>query len=320
MPSVGGEGPTKRELVDANCWFAVDRVGRDPATTAWKQSARLRQARWRERHADWKVGAHPYRGGEKASVVGSRLELAFAMNSGANFITPGALAAARHRVATPQKHQMLNVERLYADLLSSMPLCFNLFGDLSQDRAAARANLQAWWPELPHGEVHVGFEYSPGRLDPAYLGNRSAFDGYFEVTAESGARSIVGVETKYHEHAAVEPAPSERALGRYVEVTERSRAFLPDWQTRIVGTDLQQIWLDHLLLLSMLQHPAQAHAHGLFVLVYPAGNASFASAAQRYREALADPTTFQARTLEELVETPGGLPPETRDAFRARYL
>lgn len=310
--------PTRRELEEASCWFSVDRVSRDPATTAWKRAARLRQARWREQH-QWKPGAHPYCGGEGASEVGSRLELAFAMKHGHNFITPAARAAAEARMQAKQRHEMLNAARLYADLLSSMPLCFNLFGDLT-DSALARAAVRAWWPELPPGEVCTQFEYSPGRLDPAYLGNRSAFDACFEITAADGTRSFVGVETKYHEHAAKEAKPSERAMLRYAEVTEKSGAFVADWREHILGTDLQQIWLDHLLLLSMLQLLPERHARGLFVLVYPAGNPSFASAATRYRELLTDASTFQARTLEELVDEPGALPAATCDAFRARYL
>lgn len=311
--------PTRQELEEAHCWFSVDHVSRDPATTAWKRAARLRQAQWREQHRWGDAGTQPYRGGEGAAKVGSRLELASAIETGHNFITPAALDAAKARMQNKEKHEMLNTARLWADLLSSMPLCFNLFGELT-DRDLARAAVRAWWPELPHGEVDTRFEWSPGRLDLAYLGNRSAFDACFEITAADGTRTVVGVETKYHEHAVAEAKPSDRAMLRYAEVTEKSGAFVSDWRERILGTDLQQIWLDHLLLLSMLQHPTKAPARGLFVLACPAFNPSFVWAAQRYRDVLTDASTFQARTLEELVDAPGALPAATREAFRARYL
>ena len=54
----------------------------------------------------------------------------------------------------------------------------------------------------------VRFEWSLGRLDPDHLGNRSAFDVAFELTDPAGGHGVVGVETKYHEHAAVEAAPN----------------------------------------------------------------------------------------------------------------
>jgi hypothetical protein len=43
----------------------------------------------------------------------------------------------------------------------------------------------------------------------------------FEIDAGAGTRAIVGVETKYHEHAKAEDPPKAAALARYVEVTER---------------------------------------------------------------------------------------------------
>ncbi len=87
-------------------------------------------------------------------------------------------------------------------------------------------------------------------------------------------------------------------MARYEELTRRSGIFVDGWRDAIVRTELQQIWLDHLLVLSMLQHPSKRWTWGRFVLVYPAGNPSFAAAASRYRELLVDPTTFESRTIE----------------------
>lgn len=174
-------------------------------------------------------------------------------------------------------------------------------------------------PTLPLGEVVVQFEHSPGRRDPAFLGNQSAFDAAFEIRTGATTCGIVGVETKYHEHAIAEPAPKAAALARYAEVTERSGVFVEGWREKIVGTDLQQIWLDHLLVLAMLQHPSQRWSWGRFVLAYPKGNPSFAAAAGRYREVLRDAGTFEARTLEDLVATPEVLPDETARALVGRY-
>ena len=111
----------------------------------------------------------------------------------------------------------------------------------------AFAALRTWWPQLAERESELRFEHSPGRREAAYLGNRSAFDACFSIGSANEPRSVVGIETKYHEHANVERAPLPAASSRYVEVTERSEAFRPDWQRHVVGTDLQQIWLNHLL-------------------------------------------------------------------------
>ncbi len=300
----------------AHCWFDVDRVPHDPATTEWKRRARWRQTRWREAR-DLPIGAQPYRGGPDATPVGSRLELAFARETGANFITPGAVEAVRARLASPEQHQTLAEDRLWADLLSSMPLCFTLFGALTDESARRRA-VDAWWPDAPKGHVCVRFEHSPGRRDPTFLGNRSAFDAAFEI-GDGEELGIVGIETKYHEHAVAEARPKPAALARYVEVTERSAAFVDDWRSRILGTDLQQIWLDHLLVLSMLQHPSKRWTWGRFVLAFPKANPSFAAAATRYGELLRDRSTFEMRTIEDLA-SPVVLGEEAARGFRDRYL
>jgi hypothetical protein len=199
-------------------------------------------------------------------------------------------------------------------------MCFNLFGDLAGDGEGAQRAVRIWWPDAPTGRPNVRFEHSPGRRDLAFLGNQSAFDVAFEIDASHGGRAIIGVETKYHEHAVAEVQPKPAALSRYVEVTERSGLFIDGWRERIVGTDLQQIWLDHLLVLAMLQHPSKRWKWGRFVLVFPAANPSFAAAASRYKNVLVDATTFEARTVEEMILSPGAVPDLVAAAIRERYL
>lgn len=302
----------------AHAWFSADRAPHDPATTGWRRRARWRQARWRLERG-FPVGAEPYRGGDDSMPVGSRVELAFARETGCNFMVPGALEAVRARLAAPEAFQLLSEDRLWADLLSSMPLCFNLFGSLAGQPQAARSAVDAWWPGAPAGEVTLRFEHSPGRRDPEFLGNQSAFDVAFEI-AMGEHRGILGVETKYHEFAREEPAPRASAMERYTEITERSCLFKDGWSARLVGTELQQLWLDHLLVLAMLQHPSGRWRWGRFVLVAPAGNPSLASAAARYRDALADPSSFIFMTLEQLLDCPGALAEDVRAQLRARYL
>ena len=313
---------TPEELRAAHCWFAVDHCPGEPATTDWKRRARLHQATWREKR-HYPIGTQPYKGGP--SYVGSRLNLLFAEEKGENFLSENLRTAVRHRLSYHEKHEMIREARLWADLLSSMPLCFNLFGDLypvgqgpSPDRAANA--VARWWSDAPAGDVSLLFEHSPGRLDPLYLNNRSAFDAAFDITRNDGSHGLIGIETKYHEHPKREPIPRVEKLTRYTEVTERSNAFVSDWRDYILGTHLQQIWLDHLLLLSALQHPTKAPTWGRFVLVYPSANPAFARLATEYTSVLTDPSTYEARTIESILDTPGALPVATVNAFRERYL
>ena len=184
---------------------------------------------------------------------------------------------------------------------------------------ASRA-VRAWWPDAPRGHTQLRFEHSPGRRDAAYLGNGTSFDAMFQIDVDALSRALIAVETKYHEHAKAPTKREAKASERTLEITERSGAFRQGWRSRVIGTELHQIWLDHLLVLSMLQHPTERWTWGRFVLAYPARNPSFARAAAAYRDVLRDPSTFEARTLDDLVGTPNALDASTVAALRDRYL
>jgi hypothetical protein len=309
---------THTDARDSDCWFDWDRVPDDPATTAWKRLARWQQARWRDaQHCP--IGFDPYGGGLRAKRVGSRMELAHARKTGANFLTSQILSAVRARLALREEHQVLDADQLFADLLASSALAFNLFGSLYESAEATQRALRAWWPELPQGEASLRFAHSPGRLDPAFLGSAGGFDASFEIEGPGGA-AFLGIVVKYHEHAAGTSVAKPEALARYVAVAERSDVFRPGFQKALAGSPLEQLWHDHLLVLAMMQHGSQRWQHAKLVLVYPALNPSYALAAKQYRELLADGATFEAVTLESFLRAPGALDRAIRDALQARYL
>ena len=309
------------ELSARFCFESVDRVGRDPETTAFKRQARFHQAVWRESHG-LPIGTQPTRPkpGGSSRPLGSRIEIDHAYATGANFLTDAALEAVRHRLANPEPKQTLNVDRLYADMLSSMPMCFNLFGPVSQDLKAASAAVSKWWPDAPGSVQTVRFEWSPGRQIPGrFLENRSAFDVAFELTLANGTSGVIAVETKYHEDCRRESRPSDNRMRRYAYVTLQSGIFRDDALDTVVGTHLQQIWLDHLLALSMLQDVEGSWTWAKFVLVHPEKNPSFARAAEEYAQTLLDPSSFETKTIESLLDA-DALPLETAIAFRDRYI
>lgn len=312
---------TKQQLEALDCWENVDRVSGDPETTDFKRRARLQQAIWREARSLPK-GTEPTRPrpGEAPRPLGSRIEVEYARLTGANFISDQARSAAVARVERPEPHQLLMTDRLYADLLSSMPLCFNLFGPFWADPNLASDLIREWTRGEACAVRTVRFEWSPGRLLPGrFLENRTSFDVAFDVSFPDGAVGTIGVETKYHEHCKREDAPSTQRLQRYREVAARSGAFKPGATEALAGGPLQQIWLDHLLALSLLQDDASQRRWAKFVLVHPAENPSFARAAADYRTYLVDSSTFDVMTLEQLLEV-SGLPTQFANAFRERYL
>lgn len=212
--------PDRPTLEAAHCWERADVVPGRPQMTAFRRRLRYQQAMWREAKGH-PIGSQPIvpKADKPSRPLGSRLPLDYARTTGANFLTGAAHAAVQARLARKESHQMLDAQRLWADLLSSTPMCFNLFGEL----------------------------------------------------------------------AAVNSTP------------------------------LLQVWLEHLLVLSMLQHDDGAWRWGRFVFVYPEGNSDLAEVCSQYRALLVDQSTFHAVTIEELLTT-GALPKGPAAAFQDRYL
>lgn len=304
--------PTQQQLEAAFCWEPEDRVPGRPEMTEFRRRLRFNQAQWRARNGH-PIGSQPIAPkGKPSRPVGSRLPLDYARETGANFVTPAALAAVTRRSSLIEPNQSIDHQRIWADLLWSPSLAFNLFGELAADVALADRFVRAWWPDVPSRVVEVRFVHSPGWLDPAYLNSLRAFDAAFVLE-----RGIVAVDVKYHERAKAE-IPKPENLARYVEVAERSGAFADGAIDAVKGkSDLAVMWLEHLLLHSLLQHENGAYTWGRYVVVHPAGNSDVADMADRYRKVLADDSTFATLTLEALLDS-DLLPAAT--ALRERYL
>ena len=99
---------------------------------------------------------------------------------------------------------MIQQKRLRRNLLSSQPLCFNLFGYLGEHPAT----LLPWVRQLsPDAEevVDVALEWAP--TDNALGG--SAFDAFVEYTLPGRRRGFIGIECKYAENLAkAQPKPA----------------------------------------------------------------------------------------------------------------
>ena len=319
-PSVPSTAVASTETLDPS--ERIDTIAGDPELTRWRRAARRHQHRWREAHG-WPPGVQfrSARQGGGHRPIGSRLDAEFARSTGANFLTDDVRRAVEARLETPQRHQTLDPNRLRHDLLSSMPMCFNLFGPLWATPELASSVTHRWFPDLCSADssVDVGFEWSPGRRDPAYLGDRTAFDDVLRTHGPDGP-TLIGIETKYHE-APERPSKARPMPSRYAEVTERAQLFESEqWADHVWGTRLEQIWRDHLLALACRQHP-NGPPTVRYVLVAPNGNPAWRPLAEEYNSLLTDEarSTFEYRSLEDLIDTASNLLRHAA-AFRTRYL
>ncbi len=308
---------SREALEAAHCWLDHDRVPGDQALTDFRRGVRHHHAMWRHENG-YPIGTHRVRPGTEPRLIGSQLDLDFARDSGATFLTTKARAAAKARASLVEPRQIFNQQNFWADLLSSEALAVNLFGDLAADLTRADRAVRAWWPATPGRVTEVRFAHSPGRLDPSYANSRRSFDAMFVLELPDGSRGALAIDVTYRETVDRKGVKSSH-LPRFAEIHDRSGAFATDSVDAIGASRLSMVWLEHLLLLSMLQHESDGWSWGRYVVVHPRANTSVSSAVAEYHQLLADDTTFTSTTIEDLLAVKA-LAPKTVAALRRRYL
>src|SRR5687768_5195776 len=100
--------------------------------SAFQRKARVLQSLWREQNR-LPMGRHA--GTRGARPLGSRLAMPDAEAGLWNFLSENIQAVVRREVLDParSKGKLYKKPRIFDDLLSSQPLCFNLFGELQCD-------------------------------------------------------------------------------------------------------------------------------------------------------------------------------------------
>lgn len=289
-----------------------------PPDTEFSAYARLLQSRWRESKD------YPMR------KLGSFLDASFARSSGANFLTERIRALAANEMATAKASKALFDEgRMWENMLSSQPLCFNLFGELSFDMEAATACFKKLFPDRVGRVTAVKFEYSPGRGDVTYTGDKSAFDVFVEYERD-GKSGFIGIEVKYAESLREEQARRsaeifEKHKERYEHLTQAYGVFTPDVIDTLRRPPLSQIWRDHLLSIALLRHADRKYDEGCFVFLFPSLNKQCQDGVNEYAKYLASGEEkingFCPRHLEQFIHTVADhFKTDWSNELRSRYL
>ncbi|MCC6158350.1 MAG: hypothetical protein IT350_09890 [Deltaproteobacteria bacterium] len=298
---------------------AGDRVGIGPQYSGDKpftRAMRLHQSRYRA-----EVLRAPYGTGPEvtsAAHYGNMLTVEDGKR-GLNFLTPQIYEIARRRVS--RATGMVAEFRLYCNMLSSQPMCFNLFGPLVDDLDLATT----LWKKLLPGEVErvtrVEIEWNPEpRFE--YLDDRTAFDAFVEYERPDGTSAFVGIETKLTEPFSQKHYDNE-AYRRWMRVDDTP--WKPEAWNRVDDDVHNQLWRDHLLAVAVRRHASSKYTHGRFMLVRHGGDTECARVVVGYRELLRDgDDTFIDMPLDRLVAEWIAVASESHrdwlERFRARYL
>lgn len=245
-----------------------------------------------------------------------------AAERGDNFLTDHIWEVVQDRIG-----QGGGVERyrcLY-NLLSSQPMCFNLFGQFVGRPQIATPLFSALLPDVV-GEVEdVRIEWAPepkGR----YLDDATSFDAFVEVRrASDGARGFLAIETKLTEPFSqkwydIEHRP---AYGRLMSRTDGP--WVAEAEQQVTDPRWNQLWRNHMLAISLVEDEECPYEFGVPIVVHHPLDARGVEAIIGYRELLQDPLSVRCFDLRQIVDRWRSLivTEEDRqwvDRFDVRYL
>jgi len=197
---------------------------------------------------------------------------------------------------------MIEVDRLRENLLSSMPLTFNVFSPLKLDLRQATRFMAELFPGLMTQVRAIKFEHSPGRGRDTYTRDYSALDLSIYGLNATGHRVMAGFEIKYSE-GTFEPTPN-RISDRQVAITANSGLYRDAEDPGLILNPHQQLTRELNLCQSILDNGDVDV--GLFVLASPRLNHLTQAMGESFGKLL-NPTQqgragFVSITLERVLE------------------
>ncbi len=240
-------------------------------------------------------------------------------NKGLNFLTQEIFNVVNRRIS--ERSGAVDPFRLLNNMLSSQPLCFNLFGLFDGDLKLATDFWNYHFPNNVREITAMKIEYAPSP-NTLYLNDRTAFDAYFEYNNRVGKKGFIGVEVKY-----TEPF-SQQQYDTPVYRKWSNNAGSP-WKTesyaQLPDIRWNQLWRDHLLAISMLAQGNSPFAEGMLVLVRHPADKDCERAVNSYKSLLKEhDTTFFDLPMDILLAAWEKINTEDRVAawlerFKERY-
>jgi len=214
-------------------------IGHVPNGSGITKRMRIHQGWWRTFVLLEPEGEHPSR---KDETVCNTISNGKA--SGKNFLSPGVLQAVNEArdQRTHGSKGLIEKKRLFNNLLSSQPLCFNFFGEIAIDHDLALGVIQQFYPQVTEVK-DVLFEFAPasGSTD-----DNSAFDVALEVQAEEKS-GLIGLECKYTDSF----SQKQWDKPAYRQIFEKSERFTGSYEDYIVRR-FNQLFRNQLIAEGML--------------------------------------------------------------------
>lgn len=263
-----------------------------PSDDRFKARMRRHQSWYRANILKAPYGVGPERSSTK--LYGNMLTPADGA-AGKNFLTPAIHECAKQRLQNRRKGDVVKPYRLLNNMLSSQPMCFNLFAPLADDLDLATRLVRALWGSKIAQVTKVCLEWAPDPKDE-YLNDLTAFDAFIEYKLEDGTLGFIGIETKL----------SETFSNKVYDRPEYRRWMTSDspWGTNAPGVEHNkhnQLWRDHLLSWALQRHSESPYSTGAFCVIYHPEDSRCAKGIDWYLALLRDTNSIQSLTLDRIL-------------------
>jgi hypothetical protein len=205
-----------------------------------QKQMRLHQSWWRAFVLAEEQGQHPM---NPDNQIGS--SILNGEKSFSNFIDDFAKQAVKETLQERKSSAkgMISEARLFNNLLSSQPLCFNFFGRLKYNLPLATEVFQTWFSNISE-VTGIYFEFVP---NTAQNSDNSAHDVAIEFISTDGKKGLIGLECKYTEPF----SPKVYSNDTYKSIYNQSTAFLAPYND-LTNTKYNQLFRNQLIIESAL--------------------------------------------------------------------
>ncbi len=217
-------------------------VGSVPTSEGgFKRRMRIHQGWWRTFVLGEEEGARPIRSNQTVcnTIRGGE-------STNKNFLTAQTATVVHDTIKYHRDsgYGIIQEDRLFNNLLSSQPLCFNFFAELKNDKVFALKILNGLGFQL--SEVRdIIFEYAPTEN---YTTDNSAFDVAIEV-ARNSKSGLIGLECKYTDSF----SSKEYDKPAYRDIFKKSNVFVKDYDI-YKSSSYNQLFRNQLIAEALLQN------------------------------------------------------------------
>lgn len=289
---------------------------------AFTKKARLLQSMYRV-----KIGEEEGVGSTKTSKRKYGNMISGGEISGKNFLMKETFEYAKKRVKNRKDNETIDEFRLFNNLLSSMPMAFNLFHPLmlllEENPEKVTLAIRSIFKNIPVFVVtKIGLEFIPTPIEK-YAKDKSAMDAYIQFQDNNGEKYIIAIETKYTDILGLNEAHN---CEEQKQMLIDTGLFYAEFEGLLIANKIKLTQIYRNLLLTERYREVENLKDSYSVVLSPKEHPSTEKEIRSVTEYLKPEYAYKlsAATLEDFVDTMIQCLPEyyaqVYERFRERYL